>query len=288
MPVRNLVIGLMFLLVAGFSGTAAADDFLRIQEVGGDPGWYDPIIYDNGAEVQIEIWLEIWSSGANTVQFKLDLPVSPELTLVDVSMNPTTLYLGSPETGVTILLIGCKTSSLRLCTLTFQSTGLTTCYPLLFVPDPQVQSGQLEEVDCSSHVVPLYAHNAMIAPAGTGYSCAAPPPPTNPSPVDGATDQPLSPTLDWDWEPAPLGCGLGECLMYARFGTDLVHWQYCCEQYPPLVVGPLEPNTTYYWQVVHGAGDWGVSNIGPLWSFTTTDGVGVETSTWGRIKALYQ
>jgi hypothetical protein len=40
--------------------------------------------------------------------------------------------------------------------------------------------------------------------------------------------------------------------------------------------------------VTHGSGDWGAVTYGPVWSFTTTDGVGVEASTWGRIKALYR
>ena len=53
------------------------------------------------------------------------------------------------------------------------------------------------------------------------------------------------------------------------------------------MVGPLEPNTTFYWKVHSIAGDFG-DTFGPVWSFTTTNGVAAETSTWGRIKALHK
>jgi hypothetical protein len=58
----------------------------------------------------------------------------------------------------------------------------------------------------------------------------------------------------------------------------------------PINPGPLAPNTTYYWQaqtdclcgqVVPGYSD--------VFSFTTGDApLAVESSTWGRVKAMYR
>jgi hypothetical protein len=54
----------------------------------------------------------------------------------------------------------------------------------------------------------------------------------------------------------------------------------------------LEPETTYYWRPTWGANiDGGCSSgffgIGPLHSFTTEPPSATESTSWGRIKALY-
>jgi hypothetical protein len=121
-------------------------------------------------------------------------------------------------------------------------------------------------------------------------------PPVNLMPVDGATDVPLEVDLSWTWEP-PVGCpeGIGITVFTVFLGTDpenLSAVSPCCNEGWPQPVGPLDPAVTYYWQVrvVDEFHDCPFSHqaYSVIQSFTTVAPIGVETSTWSRIKALYR
>jgi len=93
-------------------------------------------------------------------------------------------------------------------------------------------------------------------------------PPTtssNPSPVNGATDVSLTPTLTWEASDPD-----GDSITFdVYFGTSsnppLVVSNLTTNSYTP---GTLNSNTTYYWKIVAKDGKGGVTE-GPVWSFTT-------------------
>jgi hypothetical protein len=110
--------------------------------------------------------------------------------------------------------------------------------------------------------------------------------PHDPFPQDQAQEMPLSVYLDWSGE-FPHCCLLGEIPNYSVFfGTTTDPPLVNAYILPPYNPGPLLPNTTYYWRV---AALWHLSGkLGPLWTFKTLGGVPTETTTWGRIKGLYE
>jgi hypothetical protein len=98
-------------------------------------------------------------------------------------------------------------------------------------------------------------------------SDAAPSTPASPFPLDGAIQQPITITLAW----APsidLNCDPITYDLY--FGTisspPIMEHGFTTPGYSP---GPLNPETSYYWQVVVHAGESQI--IGPLWSFKTAN-----------------
>ncbi len=89
--------------------------------------------------------------------------------------------------------------------------------------------------------------------------------PGNPSPANGATDQPLDVNLSWTG-----GDPDGDPVTYdVYFGTSssppLVASGYTSTTYNP---GTLEYNTTYYWKIV-AKDDKGATTAGDVWYFTT-------------------
>ncbi len=114
--------------------------------------------------------------------------------------------------------------------------------------------------------LPRYAHFDVPV------ACLNLPPnvPSNPSPVDGASDQDLDVDVSWTGgDPDP-----GDSVTFDVFFGDsspppLVSSGQTTESYDP---GSLVPETQYYWQVVtqdnHGA-----TTEGPEWKFTTAEAV---------------
>jgi hypothetical protein len=111
----------------------------------------------------------------------------------------------------------------------------------------------------------------------------------NPVPPDSAESVALDQVLRWDsW----ACCNVAD-YYYIAFGTDpdppwFVGQEIETKSFDP---GPLQPNTTYYWQVAmnHWWGcPGGGSAVSPVWHFTTEPSNPVENTTWGRIKALYR
>ena len=91
--------------------------------------------------------------------------------------------------------------------------------------------------------------------------------PSNPNPVDGATDVDINSNISWTCSD-PDGDPLTYDIYFeAEDSTPdiLVSSNQSSTSYDP---GTLEFSTTYYWQIV-AWDDHGDSNIGPIWSFTT-------------------
>lgn len=279
---RRFAIGLSALLLGAWSAAAPAQVMLYIN-THGHPG-PEQFIYDTGGTFEVQVVLD-GIRPMEGVWFALKLPECEGLWFNNASYGGD-LHMGSLETGVYVFWAGCFTNfPCVVATLTFYSTGIDTCCFLEFVPDSV--RGTAWGTDCNYEKIPVYTINSALAPAGSGYACGAPPPPTNPSPPDGAVNQPLSTALSWDQELPPLGCGLCTCATTLLWGADPDHMQGTWDVGPPFAIGPLQPSTTYYWKV-YREGLCSSVTEGPLWSFTTEEGVAAETSTWGRIKALYR
>jgi subtilisin family serine protease len=84
--------------------------------------------------------------------------------------------------------------------------------------------------------------------------------PENPSPSDGATGVAVNATLDWDDCP-------GANNYHVHFGTATPPPNAGDDSNSSYDPGPLNSNTTYYWQVV--AENLYGETEGPIWSFTT-------------------
>jgi hypothetical protein len=278
---RKCVFGVILLLsVVVQSSPAFGQLYWLMASPLGEPE--TPIVYDTGGIVTVGIYATgFWA--LNTVHFALHIRECEGLTLTSVSYG-SNLYLGDLESGVAVTFIGCKYLPYLVCTLTFQSTGIDECCYLDFLPANG--SGGVEGVDCNSDIVAVSGLRGVIAPAGSGALCAAPTPPANPSPPDGAVDVSIMPALSWESE-LPLPAGACDALLYNVYlGKTQTPPLRVFGTVPPWTAGPLEPNTTYYWWIRASMGC--ASTDGPLWSFTTGAPVGIEASTWGRIKALYQ
>lgn len=123
-------------------------------------------------------------------------------------------------------------------------------------------------------------------------ACTAPP--TNLVPADGATDVSINPTMTCDWAyPQHCAEGIGLVTFTAYVGTDpdnlaFAGWQ----DYNEVQVGPLLPNTTYYWRMRVYDDYWLCPGNeyawSPLMSFTTAAPVPTETKSWGKLKADYR
>jgi hypothetical protein len=124
--------------------------------------------------------------------------------------------------------------------------------------------------------------------------------PSNPNPLDNATDQDLNLTLSWDCSDPN-----GDELKYdVYFGTSnppsqLVEQNYTYSNLPTVIFNyanalprkiiniRLLPATTYYWKII--AKD-NFNNIteGPIWNFTTSDKFGTVTDIDGNVYLTIQ
>jgi hypothetical protein len=189
------------------------------------------------------------------------------------------------ETGTTIDVPDCGTGSRVIATLVYFTTNVDSCCPILIRPYQSSFGFDLEGTDCNGVPVMLDRRNMVVQPPGMP-GCGGPTVPSNPWPSDGATEVSPSPTLSWESEPtAGTNLGVFEMRLYLGTTPDPPLLEYYA--FPPLDIGPLQPATTYYWKILSYVSDFG-SQMGPLWSFTTSAETPVQATTWGAIKALYR
>jgi hypothetical protein len=190
---------------------------------------------------------------------------------------------GNSQTGVAIGFEMCREGWIHVLTINVQAQGLTQgCCRYPFLPHPESTLGGVEFVDCYGDFI-LGAEYPSFVTHTPGFG---PPLIEDRYPLDGATGQPLNTTLSWS--SYHCSCALGEYYTNVYFGT---------QPDPPLVAeyhgdgfdpGPLQGETTYYWKLFGYDTDAHAGTTTPIWSFTTTKGVPVEPTTWGRIKGLYE
>ncbi len=221
--------------------------------------------------------------GLRGIEFAAPPPECAQVLVLGES--PRFPATGSIESGISIDFGQCLTGMIDVMSITFFTTGIDTCCPWGIVQHPGSLSGDVEGFDCDSSRVYVRGRMNTLRPRGR-TDCGYPTVPKNPFPPDGATDQPLFVTLDWESQPT-AGTNLGVFFCNVEFGTvpdpPIELWNIG----PPQGVGPLLPDTTYYWRVTAIVTDYG-STTGPLWHFRTGGLVAVHKSTWGAIKALYR
>jgi len=114
----------------------------------------------------------------------------------------------------------------------------------------------------------------------------------HPFPADGAVNVPLKTVLNWASPGGVFACGTPVTAAPAvAAGTERVY--FGTTPNPPYDesatyyngVGPLLPETTYYWQI---NAQFPPPFASPVWSFTTMSTVPTTPTTWGSIKALYR
>ncbi len=196
---------------------------------------------------------------------------------------PFPVTIGSSQTGITIGFGACRVSTVHVLTINVQVQGSTQgCCRFALLPHPEATLSGVEFVDCEDNLFTGVEHPSFVTADG-GFG---PPVILDRDPPDGAADQPLDKTLNWRLYHCSCALGVYDSRVY--FGTDsdppLVA-EYIEDHYDP---GPLQRKTTYYWKLVAFDSDALAGTTSPIWSFTTTKGVPVEPSTWGRIKGLYE
>ncbi|MCX6165553.1 MAG: YCF48-related protein [Ignavibacteriae bacterium] len=97
------------------------------------------------------------------------------------------------------------------------------------------------------------------------YTATTPPPPTLISPVNNATNQPLTPTLVWDSSSITLYYKV-QISTSSNF-TDIVDSATISNHQYTVPSGKLFNNTTYFWRV-YGGNIYGISYWSVVWSFT--------------------
>ncbi len=105
--------------------------------------------------------------------------------------------------------------------------------------------------------------------------------PSNPSPATGATAQTTTPTLNWqcsdpDTDPLEYDVFFGTAQTPPLVSTD-----QSASSYTP---GTLQNDLTYYWKVV-ASDNHGHDTPGPIWSFSTGAGAGLNTIVYGGYHA---
>ncbi|HWO58075.1 MAG TPA: hypothetical protein VNN55_10960 [bacterium] len=91
-------------------------------------------------------------------------------------------------------------------------------------------------------------------------------PPSNPTPANGAVDQPTSVTLSWEGGNSPAGRTIRQDVYLGTSNPPLLYKPSVAGR--SLTIDSLSLARTYYWRVILIDED-GRNVIGPIWSFTT-------------------
>jgi len=187
----------------------------------------------------------------------------------------------------------CVTDGATLATIYITQTPASCSDPWGFYFDVLGPAGEtlIPLTDCDGY--PLYGIDAFRVTDGPPCDdLSSEIAPYRPTPADGATDVPTDTELSWvgpantvELSTEPLVFGPLIC------GTNCSNPPGPMPCSNPIDPGVLLPNTTYYWR----ASTWYVTHYwcdvvwSQVFSFTTGDGpVATESSTWGRVKAMYR
>ena len=216
-------------------------------------------------------------TGIAAARFSVPVPTcAPGMQrLADMSEFPVTL--GNSADGVSVGFGTCKTGSdfLVMTIMYYIPNAPQGCCPISIRPDPYADTantGEIEFVDCNFE---LFTGGAW----STFVGAQAPPILKDPNPSDGAAEVPLDATLSWTRH--ICNCSMCPPSNQVYFGTTSDPPQVSYQDEDTYNPGPLSPSTTYYWKIKND------TTTSPVWSFTTVVGVPTESTTWGRVKALY-
>ena len=225
--------------------------------------------------------------GVTEVHFAAPLPdCMTGTSLVAWNSNFPASTVGSLKTGLSVKFGHCYTDVVHVLTITLQSNGtMENCCLYMPVDTSLATTEPIKALDCEGNTIHL---DALAGAFNFDYttSCGGPTEPANPVPADGDTITGTYVDLDWH-SIAPLGTGLGEFLENLYLGTSPNPPLHSLYVYRPVHVGPLQPNTTYYWKVV-GSTQFGGAT-GPVWSFQTGEATSpTKHDTWGAIKSMHR
>ena len=110
-------------------------------------------------------------------------------------------------------------------------------------------------------------------------------PPFGLYPPDGATNVPTNVQLTWVENGPYSYCSVRISTDPACGSGDYYPVDCGAQSYSPSF---LQPETTYYWQAFTSFDACSGGGLSPVHSFTTEGPIPVTTTTWGRVKAMYQ
>ena len=221
-----------------------------------------------------------WSGEATRLAFGAALSPNSGYTAYYVGSSFT--VTGNMDSGFVVDFGSCfQGSSTVMEFLLLPTSAFGNCPTFQLTPHPSY--GGIRYFDCDDVPHRVERSTGMrLNPSGTCFVSSAP---YDPYPADGATNVPLTLSLEWSFDEPQCGDISGrEDNIY--FGTSpnppfLDIWGG--EPYP---LQPLQPSTTYYWKVRTRA--YGLIGTSPVWSFTTISTVPAKQTTWGAVKALYR
>lgn len=245
-----------------------------------DPGAFYCELGATNFSPTIYVILSNWSGEAKRLAFGAALSPNSGYTVYHAGSSFS--MTGDMDSGFIVDLGSCYQGSASVMAFSLILTSeFGNCPSFQLTPHPSY--GGIRYFDCDE--TPRRAERSTgmrLNPAGT---CSVASAPYDPYPPNGATDVPLSISLEWSFDLPRCGDISGrEDNIY--FGTQpdppfLDIWGG--EPYP---MQALQPSTTYYWKVRTRA--YGLMGASPIWSFTTTSTVATKQTTWGAIKALYR
>ncbi len=220
----------------------------------------------------IRLYVVVTDAPGGVTAVRFAAPVPESMTGVSWSSDELVfpVTLGNSQEGITVGTGYCAETPLHVLTINYVGQGLSgTCRHYAVLPDPYEPEGEIVVVDCDFEMVmggtlDLTVNGDVSCPCGQ-----QPAPPSDPSPPDGAEDQPLDLVLGWNCTDPQ-----SQVLEYdVYFGTSTP---------PPLVashhptnsyaVSSLQGTTDYFWRIVARDDDWNETS-GPEWRFGTTVGL---------------
>ena len=245
-----------------------------------------------GQETSFYVGVDSNSLGLTAISFSLPIPDCIPYSVARVTPLDGFQVSGELETGIDIAPSGCRTGKIVMLKVDVVRTDESTpgCCAIEVAPSAWSPiPGELVGVDCADNLRPLDECNLVMEGE---TACVQLLPPSDPSPANGAVDVPTDANLDFVLHD---GVTYGRCV---PLSNEYVTLYFGTAQDPPPVrngdwgppyePGLIDPNTTYFWRVVHF--DYGTGPVSsPTWSFTTSaEPNPVSLSTWGKIKALYR
>jgi len=206
----------------------------------------DKIVYYGTSvmDSDFEVYLLSYDSTAGSISGKVTTsPDSNPLESVLISADPGGYLSTTDGTGSYVLNVPSGSYTI---------TAVADCFESSSKMDVTVEKGGITEQNFS-----------------LSYGNCFPYPPVNPSPSNGASDQPVISILSWEGsdpeqDPLTYDVLLGVSTEH-HIQLDLVSSNQNDNFY---VTGLLDPSTTYFWQVI-AKDDKGGESTGSLWKFTT-------------------
>jgi hypothetical protein len=239
------------------------------------PGDYTPTIY--------VIWSN-WSGAAKSVAFGAALSPNSGYSIAYYGSSTYTLT-GDPASGFVVDFGSCHQGSAVLMQFVLVPTSPNSICPS-FQLTPHPSYGGIRYAGCDGILRRAERSTGMLlAPLSPGGTCPVSSVPYDPYPTNGATNVSVSMSLEWSFDEPQCGdiSGREDDVYFGTTPTPPFLEIWGDEPYP---LKPLQPSTTYYWQVRTRA--YGLFGVSPVWSFTTTATVATRPTTWGAVKALYR